>query len=163
MDCAKTGSEKEICSTVPSEMINCCLNDWLRSTHWCLDGLNCDWAIAIELHYISFKKLRMNCICCPSRSWEQDPIFLSSHITMLFKAAHSHNLAWNWVMVTIFRLFMFSIAYVAVLRWIVEKKISRQFCMSLAATRKSIPSPICSSASCTTILVVANMIPVCTC
>ena len=86
------------------------------------------------LHLLSFKILGT-----------RPDFFLFSHITMLFKSAH--GIIWletGWRTCSCYLLHM-----LLFLRWIVVKKISRQFCMSLAVTRKlpisslSVPASTC--------------------
>ena len=68
--------------------------------------------------------------------------FLFSHITMLFKSAHRHNSAWNWVTY----LFMLSIAYVAF--------------FEVDCCKKDLQAVLHEPSS---YQEVANIIPVCTC
>ena len=100
-DCTKTGSDKNICSTVL---------------------------------FFAFAVLR--------DLGNKSQFFLSSHITMLFKSAHRHNSAWNWVTY----LFMLSIAYVAF--------------FEVDRCKKDLQAVLHEPSS---YQEVANIIPVCTC
>ena len=83
------------------------------------------------LHLLSFKILRT-----------RPDFFLFSHITMLFKSAHRHNSAWNWVTY----LFMLSIAYLAF--------------FEVDRCKKDLQAVLHEPSS---YQEVANIIPVCTC